>query len=460
MERVYVLRNRRNAFVVVLAGALVAAAGACTEDLDTASSCGILCPQAPIGLRDTVIDPYFDRDRDGTGSAVDSVGFDTTLYGFPPQGTELYLPVATMPELDTRAIARFDTLISRFRVPGDTTQHPVVAIDSAQLRIRLNRATDINGASPEIVRRPVTFEVYDVDTTAADSSNAALVPLFRPERFLGSYTLDTSATADTITAVTIPLSNEAVLERITSGRRLRVGIRLVSDTAALVRLHTVESGVPADLRYDPVREGVADSLISFITVGVTSRTPGGASSPIAGELRDYLLVVRGTPLVPATQLGVGGLPGRRSYLRFDIPQRLIDSTTIVRATLELTQVPNRLYPGDTARITVYPQVVLASSRVTDPARAALILSPPFGFGLDSLLLAPGDSGEVRVQFVDLVRRAWASFPGDTLPRAIVLRTRTEGALPAEVRFFSREADASVRPRLRLSYVPRIDFGLP
>ena len=460
MERVYVLRNRRNVFVLVLAGALVAAAGACSEDLQTASSCGILCPQGPIGLKDTVLDPYFDRNRDGSGTAVDSVGLDTTLYGFPPQGTELYLPIATLPELDTRAIVRFDTLLSRFRVPGDTTQHLITAIDTAQLRIRLNRATDIAEASPEIVRRPVTFEVYDVDTTAADSVTGALVPLFRPDRFLGSFTLDTAAAADTVTAVTIPLSTSAILAKIMSGSRLRVGIRLVSDTAALVRMHTVESGISAELRYDPVRDGVADSLIVFTTVGPTSRTPGGVGSPISAELRDYLLVARGTPLVPPTQLGVGGLPGRRSYLRFDIPQRLIDSTTIVRATLELTQLPNRLYPADTARITVYPQMVLAGALVTDPARAALILSPPRSFGIDSLLLVPGDSGVVMLQLVDLVRRAWASAPADTLPRALVLRARTEGALPAELRFFSREAPEAVRPRLRLSYVPRIDFGLP
>jgi hypothetical protein len=225
-------------------------------------------------------------------------------------------------------------------------------------------------------------------------------------------------------------------------------------------MHTVESGISAELRYDPVRDGVDDSLIVFTSVGPTSRTPGGVGSPIAAELRDYLLVARGTPPVPSNQLGVGGLPGRRSYLRFDIPQRLIDSTTIVRATLELTQLPNRLYPGDTARITVYPQMVLAGALVTDPARAALILSPPRSFGVDSLLLLPGDSGVVMLQLVDLVRRAWATAPADTLPRALVLRARTEGALPAELRFFSREAAESVRPRLRLSYVPRIDFGLP
>ena len=447
-------------FVLALAVALVAGTSACSEDLQTASACGVLCPQQPIGLRDTVLDPYFDRNRDGSGTAVDSVGFDTTLHDFPPQGTERYIPIATLPELETRAVVRFDTLPSRFRVIGDTTQRAITAVDSALVRIRLNRATDIAGVSPEIVRRPVTFEAYDVNTDAADSSDAAIAALFTAERFLGATTLDTSATADTITAITIPLSNDVVADRITSGSRLRVGIRIVSDTGALVRMHTVESGLTPELRYDPVYDEAADSLVIPIAVGPVSRTPGGAGSSVAAELRDYLVVVRGTPPVPQTSLGVGGLPGRRAYLRFDIPQRLIDSTTIVRATLELTQQPNRLYPADTARITVYPQVVLASGRVADPAKAALLLSPPRSFGIDTLLLAPGDSGRVLVQFIDVVRRAWANSSADTLPRAIVLRASTEGALPAEIRFYSREAAEAVRPRLRLSYIPRVDFGLP
>ena len=452
MERVYALHNRRKPLVLVLAAAIIAAAGACTEDLQTASSCGILCPQAPLGLRDTVLDPYFDSDS--------SVGLDTTLIGFPPQGTELYLPIAAMPELETRAVVRFDTLPHRFRATNDTTQRPITAVDSAHLRVRLNRATDIAGVNPEIVRRPVTFEAYDVDSPAPDSARDALLPLFTPDRFLGSFVLDTSVTADTITAISIPLSNEAVAQKIVAGARLRIGIRIVSDTAALVRLQTVESGLGADLRYDPVSDVIPDSLVNPISIPPLSRTPNVAGSAVAAELRDYLLVARGTAPTPSTALGVGGLPGRRAYLRFDFPQRLLDSNTVVRATLELTQRPNRLYPADTARITVYSQMVLASGRVTDPERAALLLAPVRSFGMDTLLLAPGDSGRVVIQFVDLVRRAWAGASAEELPRAIVLRARTEGALPAEIQFFSREADPAVRPRLRLSYVPRVDFGLP
>jgi hypothetical protein len=60
--------------------------------------------------------------------------------------------------------------------------------------------------------------------------------------------------------------------------------------------------------------------------------------------------------------------------------------------------------------------------------------------------------------VNLVR-AWRSLPSNT-PRALVLRAALEGAQAAEVRFYSIEAPAGLRPRLRLSYVPRTNFGLP
>ena len=58
-------------------------------------------------------------------------------------------------------------------------------------------------------------------------------------------------------------------------------------------------------------------------------------------------------------LGVGGLPAQRTYLRFDIPTRLIDSATVVRATLMLTQVPTNSVDA-TDSLTMYPQVVRAA----------------------------------------------------------------------------------------------------
>ena len=59
-----------------------------------------------------------------------------------------------------------------------------------------------------------------------------------------------------------------------------------------------------------------------------------------------------------------------------------------------------------------------------------------------------------------VVRAWRTVGTTRTPRALVLRAAEEGLLAGEVNFFSIEAPADVRPRLRLTYVPRRGFGLP
>jgi hypothetical protein len=59
-----------------------------------------------------------------------------------------------------------------------------------------------------------------------------------------------------------------------------------------------------------------------------------------------------------------------------------------------------------------------------------------------------------------VVRAWRFVGTSHTPRALVLRVREEGLKAGEVNFFSADASASVRPRLRLTYVPRRGFGLP
>src|SRR5207253_10270060 len=94
-----------------------------------------------------------------------------------------------------------------------------------------------------------------------------------------------------------------------------------------------------------------------------SRTPA-TESIAAGHLPGYTVVAKAPAAAPPGLLAVGGLPARRAYLRFDIPSRIIDSATVVRATLLLNQLPNSaLDPSDTVEI--LPQVVLAGKVVTD-----------------------------------------------------------------------------------------------
>jgi hypothetical protein len=102
--------------------------------------------------------------------------------------------------------------------------------------------------------------------------------------------------------------------------------------------------------------------------------------------------------------------------------------------------------------------VTASEAVTDVGRAAELITPP-GFNFDSLTLAASDSGQRSIEIVNALLR-WAFFTEQKAQRAVVLTASLEGALPGEVIFFSTEAPAGVRPRLRVSYSPRTNFAVP
>jgi hypothetical protein len=154
---------------------------------------------------------------------------------------------------------------------------------------------------------------------------------------------------------------------------------------------------------------------------------------------------------------VGGFPARRAYLRFAVPARFIDSVDVVRASLVLTQRPAPgVDPLDS--VVVRPLAVVATDAVTDLVRASELSTS--AVGLDTVRFGPGGSGVRELAVVNLVR-AWrtGALPAST-QRALVLRSSGEGVQAGEVRFYSIEAAAGLRPRLRLSYVPRSSFGLP
>jgi hypothetical protein len=154
---------------------------------------------------------------------------------------------------------------------------------------------------------------------------------------------------------------------------------------------------------------------------------------------------------------VGGVPSRRTYLRFTLPSRIADSTTVVRAVLRLVQQPSRgADPTDT--VALVPDVVVASEVVTDIRRAVALTSSGRLFGVDSVRLVPTDSGPREVSLVGVVR-SWRLLPAGT-QRAVVLRASLEGAQAADLRFWSMEAAPALRPRLQISYIPRSNFGLP
>ncbi|MGI9077416.1 MAG: hypothetical protein ACR2G6_08810 [Gemmatimonadaceae bacterium] len=381
-------------------------------------------------MRDTTLFPF---------AFPSPIAIDSTIPGFPPLGTELQLVVARRGDsLQTAAIARFDTLSSTIRTGvTDTSRRPITGIDSASLVLEV-------GETP-IASSRVTIELYDVDTAAADLDLDAIRVLFRPDRLLSSATF----APDSLTGrLRIPVPTAFLLSRVTGGRRVRLGIAVRSDSSVQIRTLSTETGGPPVLTY--LGRAVNDTQ----TVAALPNSRGFVTG-----LADYVVVIKSVQ-PPPTLLVVGGLPATRVYLRFALPGEILDSTTIVRATLVLTQIPSSTVDAaDT--IVVVPRLVRASGILdSDPGKASLLLADPQAFFLPPSLLVPGGSGTVRFEIVNAVNRWKFEDPGK-LTRALVLQAADEGNGAHSATFYSSEAqDPGVRPRLELTFIPVAGFGLP
>ncbi|MDQ8165746.1 MAG: hypothetical protein P3A28_08350 [Gemmatimonadota bacterium] len=436
-------RTLRRTVVTTLLVAVAAVGGACSEQLDGGATCASaspLCPGQAIEIRDTIIDPV--------------IAFDSTYSGFPGLGAEVQLSVVTSPEFESVAVVRFDTLVALFIPPGDTAQ-AVQYVDSALVKMVVNIA---RAQVPDSVRIDV-FDVGDStvsDDTAQAPALARLVPRWR----IGSKVFAKAALVDSIL---MPLSDSAILARLkdsTQGQpRLRIAVRAQDASGAnapvVMRFGSVESGDAMQLRYRPKNDtGVRLIAIVPASAGPVTRVD------IQRDLMDYTMVTRNTlPELPGT-ITLGGIPGRRAYLRFDVPRRITDSTTVVRATLRLTQVA---YPvgGPSDTVVVHPHIVLAGANVPDNRRASTLIGGA-GFVIsDSLIVTPNGEGQRTVEMYALVR-SWAAQATSSAapPRAIVLAVTDEGLLPRIVSFRGSTAGSGLRPSMRITYIPKTGFGIP
>ncbi len=399
---------------------------ACTEKLDSSGVCGILCP--PVG-------------GEVQNITIDAVTFDTTVQGLSGLGAEPALLLATRGDtLDARVIVRFDTLPSEYQIPAGTVA-PITFVDSVTLRVIVDTLS-IKGTDP------LTIEAYDVDTTVInDISTAAVLALFRPDRLLSSQTFTTAELKDTL-RIAIPSAH--VLTRIENKQPLRIGLRAVSTGSVQFVMPSTEVGAPTHLRF----RVSADTTVQPLAVPPLSATPTD-DEIVKRNLRDYTVFARRPPPGDPSEIQLGGIPPRRGYMRFDIPANLLDSSTVIRATLLLNQIPNPLL-DPTDSVLVIPLVGVAGVAVEDPTKAAQIFTD---VGLDTLRTRAGDSG---LKLVELGRAfvVWRSLKPAETPHAIVLRTQSEGRSPLEVRFSSLEAAPNLRPRLRISYTSDVPLGLP
>ena len=430
-----VLSRRRRSLLAV--GALLAAAtvAACTEDYDGGAACPALCPEQNVVVLDTVFDP---------------VDIDTTVPGFPTHGTETELLLARRGDtVDVRPVIRFDSLPIYYNSGASTGDTVIKVVDSAYVKLRINK-------QGSLYKQSITIDVFDVDTTTGDSAFAAQDTstalerqLFRPDRLVGTITLDTAQITD---SVRIPIDSLALIRKITNQGRLRLGFRATSAGPVQLRIVAYEGGDPAVLRFLPS----LDTAFNHIQVFPRSKVPRSQVT-LAADLTDYVHVIRAPAVPDASFLTVGGVPGSRTLIRFNIPSKILDSSNVLRASLELTQRPVASI-DDTTRLTVYPLLVTAGDEITDVGRSAFLTNPP-NTGFDSVMFAPRDSGVKSIEIVNALR-AWSLPIAKSSQTAIALRAGPEGMDPRFISFFSSKAAANLRPRLRVSYSPVRSFGVP
>ena len=401
---------------------------ACSDNLTEGSACPQLCTQQGIVVSDTIID---------------AIDVDTSIVGFPMVGSENFLLLASQGDtLQTRAIIRYDTLPTTYHNVTANADSTIQHVDSSQLNVRVVAPSK----QPTV---PFTIEVYNVDTTASDTASAPVLALFRPDRFLGSRTFQPSdSVKDTLR---VPISNAAVLSAVTHGTHLRVGLKLVSTASMQLKLTAVGLGSPTTLSFRATSD-TATARITVAPVSLTPKDPAFLKEPLA----DYLLVAQGDVGTPPQRTVVGGIPASRSYLRFKLPRHIVDSSTVIRASLILTQAPNPLSPSAKDTFTIRAVPVLASNRITDIEHALGFLSSGT---IDTLRTVPIDSGERRMEMVNIVR-SWKGSDTTLTPQAIAILSNLESEVAGRAYFFNGHAPTAVRPRLQITYVPQVSLGSP
>jgi hypothetical protein len=402
--------------------------GGCNENLAAGGSCPLLCPQESAPLKDTIID---------------AVVLDTSATGFPLLGFETNLFLAHRRDsLDSRIITRFDSLPLTYKFQG--VDSSIVRIDSVFIRAPRPAAD-----SAVAFGANGTIEVYDVTAAANDTSTADLAAEFTAANKIGELAYAQGQSPDTLQII---LDTARVRSRILNGRNLRIGLRMVSAGSDLVRIVSANNAGGIKLTLIPNRHADGER-IQAVPTSFSPPEPEYLRAPLS----DFTISVLGN--VPGLNtLRVGGLPAHRVLMQFAIPSRIVDSSVIVRATLFLTQRPSTSADaGEAVAVQIVP--ILASAQVTDLHSQLEFAASQFFPLSDSTVTVPKDSGVVALEMVQLLR-SWRGRDTVKTPRLAGLFLSSEASRVASFDFFSTEAAVEVRPRLRITFVTRVNTGQP
>ena len=390
--------------------AALALAG-CQEKLTAPADCPALCP----GGQPQIFDEVF--------TAIP--GADSSYAGYiqPFQARSLLVSNG-LEGFEERALVRFliraDSVSVRDTLRGYT-------IDSVALSFTVAaRDANVNGLELWVYRIAPGFD--------SSTTFAGVAPAFVPESLIAAVPVPDTLNTGVVRTVFAGADLSRIQMSPADSGRLAVGIRLSAPTFTGVRLGAVGAGAGA-------------LFTTYATLDVPDT--GTAKLRTLALSTAFNTYVSEMPQVSdTTLLALGGAPSSRSLLRFSLPPRILDSATIVRATLELTPTaPISGLPTDTV-------LLEARSVLADVGAKSPVNIQPNRVALDTLELG---STTVSIEAVQLMQ-LWL---GSNSPSALVLALNPEGASFTKPVFYStRAADPALRPRLRLSYLLAFPFESP
>jgi hypothetical protein len=258
--------------------------------------------------------------------------------------------------------------------------------------------------------------------------------------------------ANLIDSITVPdtLNSGAIRTTLHGADLDRLRLTPGGDSILAIGLR-ITAVAPTGIRIGATAAGSAASFTSYVTVDV----------PDTGSVRNQTMLrttafntfLTQNSVVPDdTLLLVGGEPSSRALVRFGLTDAFLDSTTIVRATLELT--PARPIIG----LPTDPSMVQTLAVVGDLGAKSPLTNDVNFIRQDTL--PPVQSDTVKIEMTRIVQ-LWQS--SRTRPQSIFLRMIPEGATFGRAAFFSTRSPSGgvlVAPRLRITFQRAFPFENP
>jgi hypothetical protein len=395
-------------------GAAVAAG--CQEQLTAPGVCPEMCPGGTSRVYDTII----------TVATSGGIGLDSSFAGYVPRGGGVAVLVSNgLAASEDRAVYRFVPRSDSISVRDTLRPYTV---DSVLLKLTIvARDTLVNNLGIQLYRLPPTVDSTvtfgDVDAQLVDAN------------FIGSIAVPDSVNTGTVSTMLRGPDADRVALPPGGDSVLAIGVRITADSPTGVRLGSQASSSAA-------------SFTSYVTVDVPDT--GSLRNQVVNRATAFNTFVTQAPMVPTDSLlSVGGEPSSRALIRFAIPRILLDSITLVRATLVLTPAAPILgLPTD-------PALLEARAIVGDLGQKSPVTTDPRFIISDTLPAVQSDT--VRFEVTRTVQ-LWQTNP--ERPQALFMILRPEAATFTRAQFGSSRSPSVPGPRLRLTFERRFTFEAP